>query len=663
MYYFRFIVLLLFTTFYAVAETSIRLSGNISKSENQIFELLGGRLEHIKIKETAPFRADDAAFILRQLLRNDGYLSAEVDWKIISRSEILLNVSEGKRQSLGEVKIEGVAKEKAKLLEKLYEKPALKNHQFGAGAPPFRKADIAIGLLNITQQLRAEGYWAAEVTLEEQMTNSETGSVNVSILVQPGPLHRIGTPQLYGENSQALNQAKEAIAPFIKLEATTANLNSMRNAVDQLFQSSGYPDAKISMTNRLAAGEFIPEFTIDLGKRVELRKLVIKGLKTTNPKRIMTRMKKLEGDWYDEAAMDQRVRQLLATGAFSSVLVDTKSVSDTEIDATLRIRERPARSFSIAGGIDSYQGFLLRTTYADRNLWGQLLGFSTGFELSGRGLLGETEFTDPWLFGSDIFATLRAYALIYSREGYDSFETGIDANFAREIGDHYKIEMLASYSFTNLTASGLPDSALGETSYVNPHLRINQTFDFRDSPILPTKGWYIESPLEIGAAVGDSSTSYISSSITGGWYHQFDSNYQISLGGHIGWLFPSGDGDSLPIDLRLFNGGSHSVRSFPERELGPTADGFPTGGEATWNANTELIRTIAGSIKGVVFIDAGSLSRSVSTISSSEIEVAVGLGVRLDLPIGPVRFEYGYNATQDPGEPVGTFQFAIGASF
>ena len=40
--------------------------------------------------------ADDAAFMLRQILRKDGYADAEVDWKIAGRNEIVLIVREGR---------------------------------------------------------------------------------------------------------------------------------------------------------------------------------------------------------------------------------------------------------------------------------------------------------------------------------------------------------------------------------------------------------------------------------------------------------------------------------------------------------------------------------------------------------------------------------------
>jgi outer membrane protein assembly factor BamA len=294
---------------------------------------------------------------------------------------------------------------------------------------------------------------------------------------------------------------------------------------------------------------------------------------------------------------------------------------------------------------------------------GELLGFSTGFEFSSRGVLGETRIIDPWFMGTDVAASARLYALIYGREGYISFETGLEGSGTWKLGDHYQLEALAGLSFVNLSEDGLPVTELGETVYSQPRLRVTQTLDYRDSAVLPQKGWHLTAPLEIGSALGDLSTSYVRAEFSGAWYHAFENDWQMVLGGACGMVVPSGDGVDLPINLRLFNGGAHSVRSFPERELGPAVEGFPTGGEGMWHANVELIRSLSGSLKAVGFLDAGSLSRQFDQLGSADLELAIGLGLRLDLPIGPVRLEYGYNLTRDAGDPVGTLHFAIGVAF
>lgn len=656
-------LILMLTALSAVAETRVRITGTKQKSENEILDLMGGRLAHVRANEAAPSRADDAAFLVRQVLRKDGYTDVRVDWKIVGRGEIVLTVHEGGRLSLGRVRVNGVPPAEAEKLAKLYARPARKGHSFTSGAAPFREEDAETGLSYLRQELNAQGYWGGEAAVTNRTTDPASGAVDLTIDVRPGPLYSISEAKIVSRDGRGMPEAQAAAKPYAGKTATTGNLNAMRLAVEEVFVSSGYPDAEISMTRTLDAPRFVPEFFINLGKRVRLNRIDVEGLVRTNPKRIEARLKSLEGDWYDEAAMNKRLRGFLAIGAFSSARLETREIAGDRIDATLHLEEARAKEISFAAGGDSYLGALLRTTYTDRNLMGELLGFSAGFEFSSRGVLGEARLVDPWFMGTDVAASARVYALVYGREGYSTFETGLEGTGTWEFGDHYKLEALVGFSFVNLTEDGLPVSELGETVYGQPRLRVTQTLDYRDSAVLPRNGWHLTAPLEIGSAMGDLSTSYVQAELSGAWYHTFENDWQIVLGGAGGILMPSGDGVDLPINLRLFNGGARSVRSFPERELGPTVEGYPTGGEGVWHANVELIRRLAGSLKAVGFVDAGSLSREFDKLGSGDVELAVGLGLRLDLPIGPVRLEYGYNLTRDPGDPVGTLHFAIGVAF
>jgi len=647
----------------AAAQTRVRVEGMQHASASQALDLMGGRLTRVRASPASAPLADDAAFLLRQLLRKDGYADAAVDWQIAARDEIVLRVTAGGRRSLGQVTVTGVPRADAGKLARLYAKPADKDRPLGSGAPPFREEDVATGLSFVRQELNASGYWTAEVTLAARAENPATGALDLTIKAQPGPLYRIDRPAVTSGNAGIPELTASAAKPFIGREATTANLNAMRLAVEEATVSRGYPTAKIRMTRALAAGKFVPGFAIELGTRVRLRQLHIDGLARTQPGRIAQRLHPMEGAWYDEAAMNRRLREFLATGAFASARVETSAAGDELIDATLHFAEARARSVSLAAGFGSYQGVVTRASYADRNLFGYLLGFNSGIELGSRGVLGEVSVTDPWWFGSEVAATARAYSLIYSREGYGTYESGVEGKVSWKPGAHYTLELLAADSLVNLNEDGLPVSQLGETVYTHPRIRLTQNVDYRDNPVLPTRGWHLENPLEIGAAVGQVSTSYAMAGLSGGWFHTFNPSYQIGVGGRCAVLVPGSDGRDLPIDLRLFNGGARSVRSFAERDLGPKDNGYPTGGEATWNTNAELIRNLNGTFQAVAFCDAGALARNHEELSSSKVNLAVGLGLRFNLPIGPVRLEYGYNLTRDPGEPTGTLHFAIGCAY
>jgi outer membrane protein insertion porin family len=106
------------------------------------------------------------------------------------------------------------------------------------------------------------------------------------------------------------------------------------------------------------------------------------------------------------------------------------------------------------------------------------------------------------------------------------------------------------------------------------------------------------------------------------------------------------------------------VRSFPLRRMGDlSGSNDPLGGEAYWTGSAEFVRKLVGPLQAVVFSDVGTLSRTFDGYGLDNVEVALGTGLRLDLPIGPIRFEYGRNMTRDPNEPTGAFHFVIGVSF
>ena len=314
-------------------------------------------------------------------------------------------------------------------------------------------------------------------------------------------------------------------------------------------------------------------------------------------------------------------------------------------------------------GAESFNGPMFRAGYTDRNFRGNLRGLSAGLEISGRGALGELKLTDPWWRGTDITATKRFYSLIKDYDGYTTIETGIGAAWSWDVTDHYTMDLLVGYSYVTVSEDGLPSSLLGDTDYSHLRIAFTQTWDYRDNPVLPKSGWHLSLPVQLGAAVGSQTNTYTKVGLDGGWYHPLSENYHLGIGGFANWISPSGDIRDLPVDLRVFNGGARSVRSFPERELGPSFDGDPYGGDFSWAVNSELSRNIAGSVMLVAFVDAGAVTGNYIGQRQGGLELAAGLGIRFDLPIGPVRFEYGQNLTQDAGEPSGTWHFAIGTTF
>ena len=181
--------------------------------------------------------------------------------------------------------------------------------------------------------------------------------------------------------------------------------------------------------------------------------------------------------------------------------------------------------------------------------------------------------------------------------------------------------------------------------------------------MLPRNGFHAQTLLEFGSITGDASTSYTKAQLDASYRYPLTPHSYLSISASSGAVVAS-DADDLPIDLRYFRGGSDSVRSFRERELGPRSDSKdPLGGEAYWNSSIEYNYSINEIFSTSIFYDTGQVYRTLSEFSLSNPSHALGVGLKIDLPIGPVRLEYGYNLNRQQHEPRGALHFSIGAKF
>ncbi len=644
----------------------IEIRGVRSISNHQALSLIDNRIAFVKGRPPTPALADDAAFILKLLLENHGFEDPEVT-PSIEGGKIILNVKEGRRLWLGSVRIKGVPEEDAIRMSKLFSSTSEKRRveEVGEKNPPFLESDVATGLDMILADFRSRGFWSAKADILKRGTDPATGEVKFVVQTVPGPLHTIGSAVFNGPTQGLDSPLRQAAAVYQDLPATTANINGLRADVEKVFTTRGYTKVSISMAmdTKSETKRLHPVFTIHPGIRYRRGGFEIDGIRRTRPEAIHRFGQGIEGDdeYYNEEDMTRRINALLSTGAFSAVQFDTKPRGDF-LDATLHVEEGEARGASFYGGFGTYEGPIFGASYYDRNFQGRLWNFTSGFEITGRTLLGNIGMAAPWIDSHGSRLSGRFFAMSRSNEGYDKFETGFAAQFVRQLAKDAPFTLSAGLSWVSISSTGIPMLDLGDDTYVHAFLSARQDYDRRDNPVMPTKGWNVYGLAELGLAQGNENTTYLKIEGGAAYYLPVAEVHRVAFGLRAGNIFTAGA--QLPIDLRYFLGGADSVRSFPEREMPPrTKYNFPRGGESYWVANIEYLHQIVGPLKAVAFLDGGGLSESSSGFGFDDVNFAAGLGLRLDLPIGPVRFEYGHNLTRDLGEPSGTFHFSIGLAF
>jgi outer membrane protein insertion porin family len=149
---------------------------------------------------------------------------------------------------------------------------------------------------------------------------------------------------------------------------------------------------------------------------------------------------------------------------------------------------------------------------------------------------------------------------------------------------------------------------------------------------------------------------------------------------------------SVPIYDRLYLGGSNNLRGFNFRDVSPKdSNGQPIGGQSLARATTELTFPIVGKTRGAIFYDVGLVNVDAWDFGSETQEIPrgpraiqkalrfgqpvtprstfdnvasdFGFGLRLDLPIGPLRLDYGIPIQKAGNDGKGKFNFSVGYQF
>ena len=137
----------------------------------------------------------------------------------------------------------------------------------------------------------------------------------------------------------------------------------------------------------------------------------------------------------------------------------------------------------------------------------------------------------------------------------------------------------------------------------------------------------------------------------------------FSIHGEVGYITSTRD-DEVSLSERFFLGGIRTIRGFKTREVGPKEDEVYVGGEKMGYFNIEYLFPIYRSLglQGVLFYDTGNVWRDDEEYFS-DMRHSAGAGIRWRSPLGPLRFEWGYNLDPRDDEKQSVFEFTIGRPF
>jgi len=203
-----------------------------------------------------------------------------------------------------------------------------------------------------------------------------------------------------------------------------------------------------------------------------------------------------------------------------------------------------------------------------------------------------------------------------------------------------------------------------EGTFTESKILSSIVFDRRDNALLTRTGQrIILSPFIAGGFLGGNTQIY-GLDLEGSQYFRLKWDTILLINGEIATVNTWGNGSEVPIFERLYLGGANNLRGFPYREIGPQdSTGEPIGGQSMTRATIEWTFPIIEKARGAIFYDTGFVNADAWDFSFSHIASDIGIGIRLNLPIGPLRLDYGYPLQRAGYHGGGHFNFSVGYQF
>ena len=646
----------------------VTFAGSTAFRVNQLHDGIARQIESIEAYGLDEAGAYDAAFFLESFYRRHGYAHVQVKANIAGPWALQLTVEEGPLARVGAITIEGNTGFDTKTLTNYLLGPIRERYPRIRRdiLLPFVEADIFSGTDLVRRLYLADGWLQSVVEPPDITFNDDLTVANIRVKITEGTQFRFGVIALNGKLIFPREELLKVIAEQTKDIFTDGRLAAAQRALEDFYQKRGYFAVNVTATGNLEAargGKVPAVFQIAAGDLYQFDGVTVAGTEGVRPAFLEQRLRHLQGKTYDPRLVDKSFRELIQTGLFRNLRITPQSIGNGRVRLDVSVEEAKPKEFGFGLGFASFFGGIASITYRDLNFFGSGRPFSVNAEVNMRGFNGEVLYTDPWLFESDYQLRLRLYGVNSVLRGYTKNEIGFQPTLSRWLTKHWSVSAFIRGKTVAISNAEIePESLVGSTRYTVASLGVSQTLDFRNNTTIPTRGLLFTTSLELAPnGIGD--VAFVRGLGALSYYIPITAKSTLSLGARAGIISPLND-KGLPIDERFFNGGATTVRSFAELTLGPRdRAGYPLGGQGFTVFNVEYNFPLVGDLYGAIFVDAGNVVSEARDFGFNDMRYAVGAGLRYNLPIGAIRFDYGLNPSPREGEAEGAFQFAIGVAF
>jgi outer membrane protein insertion porin family len=624
----------------------------------------------------------------------EGYHAVKITPQLITdeRNESLLtfNIEEGAKILIDAIIFEGNKALKSKTLTAamMTKKRWIWSWMTGRGTYKAEQIQYDIDLLTALYYDR--GYMDVKIK-QPQISMVEDGRfMNLLIEIDEGPQYRTGELRITGD----LIKPREELSALLTLKkGEIFSRSELRNSVvalTDLYADQGYANANVVPYTSKDPEELKIDLKlgIEQGALIHIEKINIGGNTITRDKVIRRELSLIEGDLYSATKIKISRNRLRNLGFFEEVNVSVGEGSSREAaELDIEVSEKPTGSFTIGAGYSSVDHAIAQGSISQANFMGYGIKLDASATLGGASQLYRIGLLDPyfldtrWTAGFDLYETERDWSDFSERA------TGIALKVGHPLGRHSR--GLLTYRYEDKEIYNVFDSRpdLREETSLLSSVTATLSRNTTDYRMNPSTGGSTSFSAEYAGLGGTDKFAKLEFSHR----HFFPLFWKtvLSINGDIAYVFKTADSE-VPVTEKFYLGGLRSIRGFETREVGPINPAIPAippimdhfdptevlvdgvtgvdasfaGGEKAAFFNLEFLFPISEEykLKGLFFVDGGNAWRENDDYFT-DMRYSAGYGVRWLSPLGPLRFEWGYNLDPRDDERKSVFEFSIGSFF
>lgn len=522
----------------------------------------------------------------------------------------------------------------------------------------FDNKTLQTDLIRIQKFYQTEGFLDANVTSRLE-SNPVKNTVKIAIQVSEGEPILVGQIDyqltIKGDTTTGksphhlLEKMKSAFNLKPEKRFRDVLLKTDQDLIQRRLSNEGYPYVQVRPDFRIDQANKIVDisFNIDTGYLSRFGEISVAQNVRTSGAVIRKQLAFKKGDIFKQNLIERSQLQVYQIGFFQSVTIKAM-MSERENSAVpiqIFVREAPRLLIKVGYGYGIEENVRVYTDLLRMGFLGDARRMNLFVKHSGLEPYNvNLKFTQPAFIMPRTTLLLNSFLKRENEPGYELSRVG--GTFTLQQQFSLKTNAYASYILEQDNLKISPETKIEILNNINLSYYNKSTIKLgliRDTsgPIFsPHRGYFAAVDYTLSGLGFDSKFNFTKVLFEVRNYQRLNRTFVIASKIKAGVMKPIQGDVFTPIEERYFSGGSLSVRGWNRSQLGPkNAENDPIGGNSLLEGSAEMRYSIWRIFSGVAFLDFGNVWNNAFDHTVSDLRYAAGLGVRIDTPIGPIRFD------------------------